>query len=198
MDQSNPSATKIMILRHAEKPPTTPPPHGVDANGQHDKESLTARGWQRAGALVSLFAPSRGPLQDPHLATPRFIFASNAIKGSDSDSMRPQETVMPLAQKLRDAVSTNFDFCKGEEEPMAAAALACEGIVLICWEHKNIHAIVHHILKHQQDKPPVPKEWPDDRFDLIFVFDLDLGTNEYRFNLVFQLLLDGDTSNLEG
>ena len=56
------NATKIMIIRHAEKPTTTPPPplNGVTITGKQDKDSLIPRGWQRAGALVTLFAPARG------------------------------------------------------------------------------------------------------------------------------------------
>jgi len=50
-------ATKIMLIRHAEKPPNNPPPHGVDAKGDHDSESLIVQGWQRAGALTVYFAP---------------------------------------------------------------------------------------------------------------------------------------------
>ena len=60
-------ATKIMIIRHAEKPTTTPPVSGVDINGQQNEDSLIVRGWQRAGALVALFAPTKGPLQNPGL-----------------------------------------------------------------------------------------------------------------------------------
>jgi len=50
-------AQKIMIIRHAEKPEHHGP-RGVDENGNEDKESLTVRGWQRAGALVQFFGPS--------------------------------------------------------------------------------------------------------------------------------------------
>jgi hypothetical protein len=39
-------ATKIMIIRHAEKPTTTPPPptNGVTINGGQDHDSLTRTG----------------------------------------------------------------------------------------------------------------------------------------------------------
>jgi hypothetical protein len=57
-----PTATKIMIIRHAEKPPATGQPFGVTVEGAQDVESLTIQGWQRVGPLACLFAPTRGPL----------------------------------------------------------------------------------------------------------------------------------------
>ena len=91
------SATKIMIIRHAEKPTTTPPPptDGVTITGAQDKDSLIVRGWQRAGALVVLFDPARGPLQSSELATPQFIYATST---SDAEGNRPEETITPLAK----------------------------------------------------------------------------------------------------
>ncbi len=51
----------IMLIRHAEKPlHPSDSPHGVDPDGREDPHSLTVTGWIRAGALVELFAPSRG------------------------------------------------------------------------------------------------------------------------------------------
>lgn len=194
MGQPNPSASKIMIIRHAEKPVNSEdPPHGVNPEGLHDDESLTVKGWQRAGALVGLFAPHKGPFQSPHLATPQFIYASKAIPNSDSDSERPQQTVTPLIQKLNIKNGrVNFNFCKGDEKSVVISALACSGIVLICWEHKNIHKIVLHILQNQKKKISVPKTWPDQRFDMVWVFDWDPGTKGYVFHQVDQHLLDGD------
>src|SRR3974377_1520418 len=118
MTPSAPRATKIMIIRHAEKPsdpPPTPPPafgqlpplppYGVSSNGTQDAESLVIQGWQRAGALVVLFDSLRRPFQDPNLATPNFIYASKAVAHTDSDSLRPQETVTPLINKLANGVT---------------------------------------------------------------------------------------------
>jgi hypothetical protein len=38
----------------------------------------------------------------------------------------------------------------------------------------------------------VPEEWPDERFDLVWVFDLDPTSQDYRFSQQPQLLLSGD------
>ena len=46
--------TKIMVIRHAEKP-IAGRADGVRARGEKDDASLVARGWQRAGALVGFF-----------------------------------------------------------------------------------------------------------------------------------------------
>ena len=185
-----PTATKIMLIRHAEKPPANPPPHGVNANGDHDKESLTTLGWQRAGALVVLFAPSIGPFQNLAIATPATIYASHLAKGSGSE--RPQETVTPLIAKLGTRVAVNFNFAKGQEKEVAASAQACSGVVLICWEHEDIPKITRHFPISKNNKTPLPADWPDDRYDVVWIFDLDSAGGGYCFSEIPQLLLAGD------
>jgi hypothetical protein len=191
MSQINPGAPKIQIIRHAEKPSDTPPPHGVDANGDHDKESLIVQGWQRAGALAAFFAPSGGLFQNPYIATPQFVYASQV--GQSSKSERPQETITPLVAKLGTNVEVNFNFSKGQEASLAASAIACTGVVLICWQHENIPDIANNIPVSPNNKTPVPDQWPDDRFDVVWIFDFDTSAGGYTFNQVPQLLLDGDT-----
>ena len=137
MSDSKPNAPKIMVIRHAEKPAATGSPFGVTADGTQDTESLIVQGWQRAGALGTLFAPSRGGLQSPELATPQFLYASGI--GKHSGSQRPQETITPLGAKLSLSINTNF--LKGEEKDMVDDAVSQLGIVLICWEHEAIPGI---------------------------------------------------------
>src|SRR4051794_27889179 len=73
-------APLIMIIRHAEKPLPSNRSRGITAGGRRDKRSLTVTGWQRAGALVELFAPSRGvPLEG--LRRPDCIYCSAAERG---------------------------------------------------------------------------------------------------------------------
>lgn len=195
MSETNLNAIKIMIIRHAEKPPSAPPygpPYGVLDTGDQDPESLTIQGWQRAGALTCFFDPTYGPLQNSHLAKPQFLYASK--QKNLKHSSRPDETITPLANKL--GLEININFMKGEEEKMVEDALQKSGIVLICWQHENIPTsaeegpgIAKYILDTGSynlsqvpqcllygDSPdPIkgaPDKWPDDRFDVVWVFDL--------------------------
>jgi hypothetical protein len=187
---ARPNAPKIMLIRHAEKPAEDPPPHGIDTDGDHDDEALTVRGWQRAGALAVLMAPSAGPLQNAAFATPRFVFASRLDK--DNGSERPQQTVAPLIDKLGKAVRVNFEFGIGDESELAARAMACDGPVLISWAHGEIPDIVKGLSLSKKTAPTVPDEWPDARFDLVWVFDLNPDSPDYRFSQQAQLVLSGD------
>jgi hypothetical protein len=176
-------AEKIMVIRHAEKPGKGAPPFGVDQEGSPDPESLAPLGWQRAGALTVLFAPAKGTLQDPALAVPRFLFACG--NEPQRKRLRPLETIIPLARRLGIPVDTTF--IAGEEEQLADAAMGSPGVVLISWEHKHIHLIANRILG---DETTAPQAWPEERFDVVWVFDLQGGS--YRFRQVPELLLSGD------
>src|SRR5579871_5650522 len=174
------SATKILLIRHAEKPDERS--YGVSPSGAGDEKSLTVRGWQRAGALVCLLSPLGTLTKD---STPQFIFASH------SSSERPQQTVQPLAEKL--GIVVNLDYGKGDEVKLAAAAKACGGVTLISWQHEYMTAVANAVLG---DNRTAPQEWPKDRFDVVWVFDLDVSTSKYRFAQVPQLLLAGDSATL--
>lgn len=210
--KTKPVASKIMIIRHAEKPPEPPkhkpPPFGVTDGGAQDGASLVVRGWQRAGALATFFAPQPGqPFGSPQIATPGFAYASKIeTKGSEptdkhgkkvgSTSRRPQETITPLLDKLGGAVTPDFSIDKGEEKSLAKSAAARAGVVLICWEHQSIPAIVKHL--PVDPRTPAPPDWPTDshgkgRFDVVWVFDLEQGAGVYGFTQVPQNLLAGDS-----
>jgi hypothetical protein len=180
------STSKIMIIRHAEKPPDSGGPFGVTAGGDQDAESLIIQGWQRAGALACLFAPARGPLQDAELAVPQFLFASASKTGG---SERPVETITPLASKLGLTPKTHN---KSDLDKVAAEAMACGGVALISWQHEDIPAIANIILGNSTT---VPQKWPGDRFDIVWVFDLDKSSSSYSFKQVPQRLLAGDSPN---
>jgi broad specificity phosphatase PhoE len=183
-----PTASKIMVIRHAEKP--TAEFDGVKETGESSGHDLSVRGWQRAGALACLFAPARGPLQDPLLARPDFLFASGPSEDHEaakSKSRRSQETVTPLAAAL--GLEVNSQFSKGQERALVANVITRNGVVLIAWQHENISAIAAAI----PCDDAVPQNWPEARFDVVFVFTLEEATNKYRFGQVAQRLLHGDS-----
>jgi hypothetical protein len=185
-------AQTIMIIRHGEKPGGKMA--GVNEAGTKSDHDLSVRGWQRAGALACLFAPARGALQNELLAKPAFIFASaSGDSGTgNSRSRRSEETVVPLAQRI--GVAVDLRFSKGQEKALAEAAQACDGPVLIAWQHENIGVIANLILGAQVAGAQVaPESWPSDRFDLIFVLSLNLLDGRYSFAQVTQCLLAGDS-----
>ena len=180
-----PKTTKIMIIRHAEKPPDSGEPFGVTADGNEDVESLTIQGWLRAGGLACLFAPTRGPLQDAELAKPEFLFASASKTGGGSK--RPVETITPLASKLGLTPTTHK---KTDLDKVAADAMSRGGTALISWQHEDIPAIANIIVGNDST---VPQKWPGHRFDVVWVFDLNASSGTYSFSQVAQSLLAGDS-----
>lgn len=180
--------SKIMIVRHAEKPTdpgVTPAIDGVAADGSQNPEELVVRGWQRSGGLVRLFAPRDGHFVDPHLATPGTIFASGV--GHHSSSLRPQHTVLELASVL--GLTLGTDYKKDDFAQMTTAAMGTSGIVLIAWEHQDIPSIANQIVGNSTT---VPQTWPGARFDVVWVFDAQ-GSG-WAFSQVPQLLLSGDSA----
>ena len=153
-------ATKIMLIRHAERP--TKKAKAVTAEGKRDHEELIVRGWQRSGALVGLFAPRNGKFVDRRLEEPKAIFASAIAK--DSTSLRPQHTVLALADYLD--LKLDLRFRKGGEDDLAEAAIDAKGPVLIAWEHEAIPKIVSAIVGN---KKTCPKKWPGSRYDLVWI-----------------------------
>lgn len=139
------------------------------------------RGWQRAGALVRLF----GPDADVALR-PDFVYAS-AI-GPGSETRRPQQTVEPLVDLMRERGAFRYEarFLKHDTDALIADVLKKAGTVLIAWEHSCIPDIVA-ALPHA---PAVPSEWPKDRYDLVWVLDRSGGG--WVFQQMPQLVLSGD------
>jgi broad specificity phosphatase PhoE len=177
----------VMLIRHAEKPVVGRAPNGVTADGSPDPESLTPRGWQRAGALVGLFSPD--PSRATGLPTPTHLFASQV--GPHSSSRRPLETIQPLADRL--GLTVDVRFLKEELGQLAAAILAIDGVVLVSWEHHLIPSIANMLIG---DTTSVPQVWPDDRFDVVWLIDRQDPTKPATIRQVPELLLNGDQATV--
>jgi len=180
---------RVMIIRHAEKPSHNEKDErgGVKSDGSKSEESLSVRGWQRAGALSLLFgsadiAHSRG------LSVPRHLYAANPEKADHlgSKSRRPKETLEPLALRL--GVTMFLDWSKGQENSLCKDVLTKSGTVLISWQHELIPAIAAAI---PGGSIPQTKVWADERFDLVWVLDR-LTDGKYSFREIRQALLAGD------
>lgn len=174
------SPSKILIVRHGEKPDKDAGIHGVDVTGASDPHSLCVRGWQRAGALVNYFSGNG------HAPRPDTLFAAAATK--TDPSKRSLQTLTPLAAVLNKSICLDFEV--GEEDRLAAEVLRHSGVVLVAWEHKAIHDIGNALVGN---KHTVPQSWPGDRFDIVWEFvQLD---DRYLFRSRGQLLLAGDRSD---
>jgi hypothetical protein len=188
--------SKIMLIRHAERPAdvhavpgVTGAPYGALPDGDRDINSLSIAGWQRAGALASLFDPSRGPLQDSRLAVPNALFATAVAQMSTSK--REQQTITPLASTLGLAITAKYS--KRKPKDVVKDVLASEGVVLIAWDHKFLTSIARELVG---GNTPIPKKWKGKRFDLVWVFDWNESTKTYDFCQVPQLLLAGDSKKV--
>jgi hypothetical protein len=169
-----------MVIRHAEKPDKQAGIAGVTEAGVGDKEELTAKGWQRAGALVRFFNPSLPAMLRAGVAVPCAIFA--APPTGDNPSKRPLHTVTPLATDLGLKIQT--DFALHQEKDLVAAALSAATAVLICWHHERIPKLVAELGLEIE-------AWPDEVFDRMLVFDR--AGDGWKLSVVQQHLLPGDS-----
>lgn len=177
------SARVIFVIRHGEKPPLLPPPSGVELDGTHDEHSLLPLGWQRAGALATLFAPYDGHLREG-LAAPDELISPQYPKGIATH--RTYETIYPLSQLVGVAIANPYP--EGAEARLAQTlAAATKGVTLVCWEHHAIQKIAENIMPDTT----FPK-WPADRFDVVWSFVRVSSSPGYVFSQVPQMLLAGD------
>ena len=179
----------IMLVRHGEKPDGPGPPYGILPSGEQDLESLSVRGWTRAGALVGLFAPPVGKPRH-RLRRPTALFASDP---EGTGSKRPLQTISPLADRLgRPVRLMDIDDEDADAAAIASAMSATPGAPLGSWQHRLLPRIAHHL---GEVHPAVPKKWPEERYDVVWVFTRR-GEGSWRFCQVPQLLLAGDEKSV--
>lgn len=192
-----PPPSKIMIIRHAEKPqkpPNTKGPWDVQLSGQSGGgKSLIVSGWQRAGALNNFFAPYKSRPANPQIATPHHIYSANP-KG---ETQRPWETVTSLAAWLGYKEGTSeFDTscCIGDEKHLVKSVLGHSSPVLISWEHDHIMPGMIGLINDQYkitNYASIPNPFPN-VFYLVWVLDLIGG--KYTWSSINQNLMAGDVS----
>jgi hypothetical protein len=191
----------IYIIRHGEKPPDPPGhgkhqpvPCGVDFEGGQTEHGLVPRGWQRSGALAALFGPASGE-PPAGLRTPGTLLSPSHGEPASTATHRTYQTIGGLADRLGLTIGTPFE--EGHEPHLAKNVLnACSGVVLICWDHAHIPALAAAF--PVVAGTDIPRQWPGDRFDVIWAFTRQPGTSlpRYAFSQVPQQLLAGDTDTV--
>jgi len=182
-------ADKIMIVRHGEKPEKDEDIHGVNPEGEHDKNELSTRGWQRSGALVRFFNPLNGQFIHPAMAKPNAFFA--AAPSGHVQSERSHHTVKAVAESM--GLKVNLKYTKGDEKKLAEDAMATHGVALIAWEHNAIVELTNIILGNDKSSP---QKWPDSRFDLVWILDRQPHPMGWKLTQVAQMLLPGDSPKI--
>lgn len=183
------ASSKIMIIRHGEKPGVPTAADGIDVSGDVDPTSLTATGWQRAHALAELFHPSDQDRMRTGLATPDHLFAASTAGGDKSK--RPYETLLPLAESFNPTLAIDNSIKATDTRGIAKAATAIGDIVLICWKHEDILAIAQRLTPTST----LPRRWSGSRFDMVWVFDLN-SVGEYEFSQIPELVMPGDQATI--
>ena len=163
---------KVIILRHAEKDPVG--------------NTLNSRGYARAQALIGFFKKTPVINED---GPPTVIFAANPLEATSS--VRPIETVTPLAQSLN--LKIDLDFQKTSVNNLVSAVLTSPAldhhVIVICWVRESIIDLLQSFgVKN------IPAPWPSDLFDRAMILDFNQsGLIQYRN--ISQHLLPGDTEN---
>ena len=177
----------LLMIRHAEKPSNGD--LGVDEQGNANPDGLIPKGWERAGALVTLFAPNRTTVNSTlplpgALVTPKY----------PKPVHRPYFTLLPLSQRLGVTILSEHAV-DADPTKIVRSLLDMEAVVvLVCWEHAHLVNIVDAMARTVPvtNQGDVPVSWPDDRFDVIWRFNRDEQTGKWTFGSLDQQLLAGD------
>ena len=80
------------------------------------------------------------------------------------------QTVTPLARKQE--LDIRSAHTKDDFAGMLADAMSTQGVVLVSWEHKVLAAsLASGLGPGTSIDGLIPTAWPDDRFDIVWVFE---------------------------
>lgn len=179
----------IAIIRHGEKEVKT------DSDGKpvYNKgklvytQYLSTKGWERAHALVPFFT-----MQEIYkeFGAPAAIFAS---KPSKTESVRPYDTALPLAESLNMKVQDPFHGDKNGPEKLADFIMKSRELdgkfVIISYPHGKIPLLAKSLGISQ-----APKKWPSETvFDRVWLTKFDKNGKVVSFENRPQKLLFGDS-----
>ncbi len=142
---------RILLIRHGEKP-----------EGRADPR-LAAAGRERAQRWVGYFTAS--PLR-----TPTVLFAPQPTKGRRS--VRPIETLEPLAKAMHQKVKTPFaseDYAKLAHQLLTDPELNGK-IVAVCWVHHSLPQFAAAL-----GVEPAPARWKESDYDGVYEVTFEDG-----------------------
>ena len=171
--QDGPKDAVVLIVRHAE-----------DGGTGRD---LAPRGHERAEAYKNYFLNFT---VDSKRLEPAVIFAAKDSK----QTHRPRLTVEPFAKAAKLPIDTRF--ANNQSTELAADLLANhEGkVILSCWRHGNIPALLRALGAKPEDFLPRGK-WPGPVYDWVILlsYDQDGRLIPERSRRINEHLLPGDT-----
>jgi hypothetical protein len=177
----------LLMIRHGEKHSASG--QGIDEHGKANPHGLIPKGWMRAGALVTLFAPN-GPALTSPLPSPGALITPSYPKPVH----RSYLTVLPLSRRLGVPILSEHAVDAHPATIVNSLLATDAAVVLVCWEHDHLVNIACAVAGAVPVTNPaeVPTSWPHDRFDVIWRFDRSAPRGEWTFGSLGQQLLDGD------
>jgi len=144
---------RVLLIRHAEKP------EGNDNAGPH----LSALGREHARDWVTYF--TRSPER-----TPAALFAPKPTPRHPS--VRPIETLEPLAAELKIKVRTPFsgsDYTQLARQLLSDPKLEGKTVV-VCWVRQSLPELAAAL-----GVQPVPSDWSDTNYDGVYEINFKAG-----------------------
>ncbi|PRB54402.1 flagellar basal body-associated protein FliL [Pseudomonas sp. MYb2] len=168
----------VLIVRHAEKPDVG--------------RELNAQGQQRAAAYADYFTALK--LRDETLTPQRLIATADSPQ-----SIRPRQTLMPLAQRLQLPIEQPF---ANNDVDKLVSLLRKDNqakTVLIAWHHGHINKLIGAFGGNGPALVGQPK-WPVDVYDWLIVLHFDDKGQliESRSEKVQEQLMPGDVAGSPG
>src|SRR2546423_3936420 len=149
--QEGPKDAVVLIIRHAEDADTG--------------RGLSSRGQQRAEAYKDYFLNFA---IDSKRSEPEAIFAAKDSK----PSQRPSLTVEPFAKAAGLQIDTRFGNNQSTELATALRDTQQGKVILICWRHGNIPALLRALGANPENFLPRGK-WPGGVYDWVILLSYD-------------------------
>jgi hypothetical protein len=149
--QDGPKDSVVLIIRHAEDADTG---RGISPLGQ-----------ERVEAYKNYF---QNFIVDSNRLEPAVIFAAKDSKRSH----RPRLTVEPFAKAAKSKIDTRFGNSQSTELAADLRANHQGKVILICWRHGNIPALLRALGAKPKSFLPNGK-WPDSVYDWLILLSYD-------------------------